>query len=63
MTFANGRGSGGGPPGGFISLRTKLVAFISLIIVVICSALSAYFIAQRAAAMESWKVSGNSLTV
>ena len=35
----------------FISLRTKLVGFISLIIVAVCSGLSWYFIQQQAEAM------------
>src|SRR6266540_1871788 len=52
MTIRNGQ-SGGHPAPYFISLRTKLVAFISLIIIVICSALSAYFIQQRAGVMNS----------
>jgi len=52
MTITNGQ-SGGRPARHFISLRTKLVAFISLIIIVICSALSAYFIQQRAEVMNS----------
>ena len=39
---------GGGPPEHeFVSLRTKLIVFIGLIIIVICSALSSYFIHQR----------------
>jgi signal transduction histidine kinase len=52
MTITNGQ-SGGRPARHFISLRTKLVAFISLIIIVICSALSAYFIQQRAGVMNN----------
>jgi signal transduction histidine kinase len=36
----------------FVSLRTKLVGFISLIIIVICSVLGLYFIRQRAELME-----------
>ena len=51
MTITNGQ-SGGRTARLFISLRTKLVVFISLIIVVICSALSAYFIQQRAAVLS-----------
>lgn len=52
MTITNEQ-SGGLPASRFISLRTKLVAFISLIIIGICSALSAYFIEQRADVMNS----------
>ena len=36
----------------FVSLRTKLIGFISLIIIVICSVLGLYFIRQRAELME-----------
>ena len=52
MTIMNGQ-IGGRPTRPFISLRTKLIGFISLIIVAICSALSAYFIQQRAALMDN----------
>jgi signal transduction histidine kinase len=37
----------------FISLRTKFIGFISLIIVAVCSGLGWYFIQQRAEMMES----------
>nr|MBI3611850.1 HAMP domain-containing protein [Nitrospirota bacterium] len=36
----------------FVSLRTKLIGFISLIIIVICSILGLYFIRQRAELMD-----------
>ena len=36
----------------FVSLRTKLIGFISLIIIVICSVLGWYFIQQRAELMD-----------
>src|SRR5687768_15520830 len=36
---------------GFFSLRTKLVLFISLIIIAVCSGLSWYFIHQQAETM------------
>src|SRR5438876_774652 len=52
MTIRNGQ-SGGRPARRFISLRTKLIGFVSLIIVVICSALGVYFIQQRAEVMDS----------
>ncbi len=38
----------------FLSIRTKLVGFVSLIIIAICSTLSMYFITQRAGANESF---------
>src|SRR5437879_800259 len=52
MTIRNGQ-SGGRPARRFISIRTKLIGFVSLIIVVICSALGVYFIQQRAEVMDS----------
>src|SRR5439155_4383185 len=52
MTIRNGQ-SGGRPARRFISLRTKLIGFVSLIIVVVCSALGVYFIQQRAEVMDS----------
>jgi len=52
MTFRNGQ-SGGRPARRFISLRTKLIGFVSLIIVVVCWALGVYFIQQRAEVMDS----------
>ncbi len=55
MTMTNGQ-SGGHPARRFISLRTKLVWFISLIIIVICSLLSGYFISQRAGSMGNFLV-------
>lgn len=47
----------GPPPRRFISLRSKLVLFLSLIIVVTCSGLSTYFIQNQRAAMTSQVVS------
>lgn len=47
MNFIDQRST---PP--FVSLRTKLVWFVSLIIIVICSGLSLYFIRQRAELMD-----------
>ncbi len=38
-------------PGGFLSLRTKFVLFISLIIILTCSSLSWYFVHQRIEAL------------
>ncbi len=52
MTSMNGR-SGGRATRRFISLRTKLTGFVSLIIVVVCSGLGWYFIQQRAEMMDS----------
>ena len=37
----------------FVSLRTKLIGFVSLIIIVICSVLGWYFIRQRVEFMNS----------
>lgn len=44
---------GGRPARRFISLRTKLIGFVSLIIVAVCSGLGWYFIQQRAEMMNS----------
>src|SRR5437867_6916713 len=52
MTIMNGQ-SGGRARRGFISLRTKLTGFVSLIIVAVCSGLGWYFIQQRAEIMNS----------
>src|SRR5438105_13084779 len=52
MTSMNSQ-NGGHMMRRFLSLRTKLILFVSLIIVVICSALSGYFIQQRAEMMNS----------
>src|SRR3989449_7404885 len=52
MTIRNGQ-SGGRPARRFISIRTKLIGFVSLIIVVVCWALGVYFIQQRAEVMDS----------
>lgn len=45
--------SGGRPARRFISLRTKLIGFVSLIIVAVCSGLGWYFIQQRVEMMDS----------
>ena len=45
--------SDGRPARRFISLRTKLIGFVSLIIVAVCSGLGWYFIQQRAEMMNS----------
>lgn len=52
MTSMNGR-NGGRATRRFISLRTKLTGFVSLIIVAVCSGLGWYFIQQRAEMMDS----------
>src|SRR5438105_4522308 len=52
MTSMNSQ-NGGHMMRRFLSLRTKLILFVSLIIVVICSALSGYFIQQRVEMMNS----------
>src|SRR2546428_2941332 len=52
MTIRNGQ-SGGRPARRFISIRTKLIGFVSLIIMVVCWALVVYFIQQRAEVMDS----------
>src|SRR5256712_4536676 len=52
MTIMNGQ-SGVRARRGFISLRTKLTWFVSLIIVAVCSGLGWYFINQRAEMMNS----------
>ena len=52
MTSANGQ-SGGRVRRRFISLRTKLTGFVSLIIVAVCSGLGWYFINQRVEMMHS----------
>src|SRR2546427_6643435 len=52
MTSMNGP-SGGRARRRFISLRTKLIGFVSLVIVAICSGLGWYFINQRAEMMNS----------
>lgn len=52
MTSRNGQ-SGGRATRRFISLRTKLTGFVSLIIVAVCSGLGWYFIQQRAEMMDS----------
>src|SRR2546427_5773381 len=52
MTVVNGL-SGGRARRGFISLRTKLTGFVSLIIIAVCSGLGWYFIQQRAEIMNS----------
>jgi len=52
MTSVNGQ-SGGRARRGFVSLRTKLIGFVSLIIVAVCSGLGWYFINQRAEIMNS----------
>jgi signal transduction histidine kinase len=51
MTSMNGQ-SGGHRMRRFISLRTKLIVFVSLIIVGVCSGLGWYFIQQRVAMMH-----------
>src|SRR5438445_541568 len=51
MTSMNGQ-SGGHMMRRFISLRTKLIVFVSLIIVGVCSGLGWYFIQQRVAMMH-----------
>src|SRR2546428_11317025 len=45
--------SGGRARRRFISLRTKLTGFVSLIIIAVCSGLGWYFINQRADMMQS----------
>src|SRR5713101_7368053 len=52
MTSVNGQ-SGGRAMRRFISLRTKLTGFVSLIIIAVCSGLGWYFIQQRAEMMHS----------
>src|SRR5947209_11562420 len=52
MTSMNGP-SGGRARRRFISLRTKLTGFVSLIIIAVCSGLGWYFIQQRAEMMQS----------
>src|SRR2546425_4708972 len=52
MTSMNGP-SGGRARRRFISLRTKLTGFVSLIIITVCSGLGWYFINQRADMMQS----------
>src|SRR5438445_11770346 len=52
MTSMN-RPSGGRARRRFISLRTKLTGFVSLIIIAVCSGLGWYFIQQRAEMMNS----------
>src|SRR5207244_9592665 len=52
MTGVN-RPSGGRARRRFISLRTKLTGFVSLIIIAVCSGLGWYFIQQRAEMMNS----------
>src|SRR5437899_6214248 len=52
MTIMNGQ-SGVRARRGFISLRTKLTGFVSLIIIAVCSGLGWYFIQQRAEMMNS----------
>src|SRR5207245_11277047 len=52
MTSMDGQ-SGGRARRGFVSLRTKLIGFVSLIIVAVCSGLGWYFINQRAEMMNS----------
>src|SRR2546428_4633194 len=52
MTSVNGQ-SGGRARRRFISLRTKLTGFVSLIIIAVCSGLGWYFIQQRAEMMTS----------
>src|SRR5437870_53842 len=52
MTSVNGQ-SGGRARRRFISLRTKLTGFVSLIIIAVCSGLGWYFIQQRAEIMNS----------
>ena len=52
MTSMNGQ-SGDRARRRFISLRTKLIGFVSLIIVAVCSGLGWYFIQQRAEIMDS----------
>ena len=52
MTSVNGQ-IGGRVRRRFISLRTKLIGFVSLIIIAVCSGLGWYFINQRAEMMHS----------
>src|SRR5439155_22999061 len=52
MTSINGQ-RGGRARCRFISLRTKLTGFVSLIIIAVCSGLGWYFIQQRAEMMHS----------
>src|SRR3989442_15777406 len=52
MTSMNGP-SGGRSRRRFISLRTKLTGFVSLIVIAVCSGLGWYFIQQRAEMMNS----------
>src|SRR5437899_5502958 len=52
MTSVNGQ-SGGRARRRFISLRTKLTGFVSLIIIAVSSGLGWYFIQQRAEMMNS----------
>ena len=49
------------PP--FISLRTKFIVFISLVIVAVCSGLSWYFIRQQADSMTRSLISTGTILV
>lgn len=62
MSAKNGQ-SGGREERRFMSLRTKFVLFISLIIIAVCSGLSLYFIQNKTDAMNSQLVSLGSILV
>ena len=60
MTPANGKGQGMAK---FISLRTKFVWFLSLIIVLICSSLSWYFIQNKTDSLTKQLINLGSILV